>query len=222
MDLKAGAGVASLRVNATLIRIAAQANRRPRTLANGGQLSPSLSLGTRHDGGDGNTGAGAEVSGRLHYENPETGLSASADLHALLGRSDYSEWGIQGMVRLKHGADGQGLSFILRPGYGGTGNAGDTGQIWSHGLRDNAAPTTRDTGERLEMRLGYGLSAPSGRNGLLTPWSGLTLDSAGRRYRLGLDWASGGLFNVRLSGERREQENADADHAVLLKGEMRF
>ncbi len=221
MDLKAGAGEASLRVDATLIRLAAQANQRPRTLANGGQLSPSLSLGARHDGGDGNTGAGAEVSGRVHYDNPETGLSASADLHTLLGRSDYSEWGIQGMVRLKHGADGQGLSFILRPGYGGAGE-GDTSQIWSHGLRDTAAPTTRDTGGRLEMRLGYGLSASGERSGLLTPWGGLTLHGDGKHYRLGLDWASGGLFTVRLSGERREQENADADHAVLLKGEMRF
>ena len=221
MDLKAGAGVASLRVNATLIRIAAQANRRPRTLSNGGQLSPSLSLGTRHDGGDGNTGSGAEVSGRVRYDNPQTGLSASASLHTLLGRSDYSEWGIQGMVRLKHGADGQGLSFILRPGYGGAG-AGDTGQIWSHGLRDNATPTTRDTGGRLEMRLGYGLSPSGERGGLLTPWGGLTLHGDDKHYRLGLDWASGGPFTVRLSGERRERENTDADHLFLLKGEMRF
>ena len=223
MELEASADMASLQVDATLIRLAAEVSRQPRTLAGGGRLSSSLSLGARHDGGDGNTGTGAEVSARVRYDNPQTGLSASASAHTLLGRSDYSEWGIQAFVRLAHGADGQGLSFEMRPGYGGNAGAavGGSGQIWSNGLREDAA-SAAPTGGKLEMRLGYGLSAPGGRDGLLTPWSGMTLDAAGKLYRLGLNWASAGPFTLRLHGERRERENADADHAVLLKGEMRF
>ena len=223
MDVERSAEVDSLAVDATLARVALEASR-TRSLAGGGSLSPSLSLGARHDGGDGNTGTGAEVSGNLRYNNAESGVSTSVSAHALLGRSDYEEWGIKALVRLSAGADGQGLSFVMSPGYGNNGGAGagDGGQIWSHGLRGDATPTARDASGRLEMRMGYGLSTPGERSGLLTPWGGLALEGDGKRYRLGLDWTSGGLFTLRLSGERREQENADADHLLLLKGEARF
>ncbi len=225
MDVERSAEVDSLAVDATLARVALEASR-TRSLAGGGSLSPSLSLGARHDGGDGNTGTGAEVSGNLRYNNAESGVSTSISAHGLFGRSDYEEWGVQAVVRLSAGADGQGLSFVMRPGYGNNGGAGvgagDSGQIWSHGLRGDATPTARDASGRLEMRMGYGLSTPGERSGLLTPWGGLALEGDGKRYRLGLDWTSGGLFSVRLSAERREQENADADHLLLLKGEARF
>ncbi len=215
----------SLTVSATLIRLALEA-RRTQSLSNGRSLTPSLSLGARHDGGDGNTGTGAEMHGSVLYDNPRTGVSASVAMHTLLGRSDYEEWGIMGMVRLAAGADGQGLSFEMSPAYGNSGGAdasgSGNGRIWSNGLREDAAPIARDAGGRLEMRLGYGLSAPGERDGLLTPWSGMTLHDNGRRYRLGLDWATGGSFTLRLHGERRETAGADAEHAVLLKGEARF
>ena len=214
----------SLTVNATLLRVAMQASRTEHLLG-GGSRSPSLSLGVRHDGGDGNTGTGAEVGGSVRYDNPQTRVSASASVNLLVGRSDYEEWGISGMLRLSPGADGQGLSFILRPGYGGNAEAsvGDTSRIWSQSMRD-AADTTQnfDPQGRLEARLGYGLSASGERGGLLTPWGGMNLQNDARRYRVGLDWTSGGPLTMRLHGERREQTNSDASHAVVLKGEMRF
>ncbi len=214
----------SLTVNATLFRVAMQASRTEH-LAGGGSRSPSLSLGVRHDGGDGNTGTGAEVGGSVRYDNPHSRVSASASVNLLVGRSDYEEWGISGMVQLSPGADGQGLSFILRPGYGGNAetSVGDTSRIWSQSMRD-AADTTQnfDPQGRLEARLGYGLSASGERGGLLTPWGGMNLQEDARRYRVGLDWTSGGPLTMRLHGERREQTNSDASHAVVLKGEMRF
>ncbi len=222
MDVDRSAEVDSLSVKTDLARIALAASR-TRSLAGGGQMSPSLSLGVRQDGGDGNTGSGAEIGGSVRYDNAESGVSASVSAHGLFGRSDYEEWGVQGMVRLSPGADGQGLSFVMSPGYGNGGTGvGDGGRIWSTGLRGDAIPTAHDPNGRLEMRLGYGLSTPGGRDGLLTPWSGLTLQDNGKQYRLGLDWASNGQFTLRLHGERRENENADADHAVVLKGEARF
>ncbi len=224
MDVERSAQVDSLSVDANLARIALAASR-TRSLAGGGSLSPSLSLGARHDGGDGNTGTGAEVSANLRYDNAESGVSTSISAHGLFGRSDYEEWGVQALVRLSAGADGQGLSFVMSPGYGNNGGGdGNTGQIWSNGLRGDHAPTARDASGRLEMRMGYGLSSSGGRDGLLTPWGGLNLENNGKRYRLGLDWASGGPFTLRLHGERRESASAgvDADHAVLLRGEARF
>ncbi len=213
----------SLTVSATLIRIALEA-RRTQSLRNGRSLTPSLSLGARHDSGDGNTGTGAEMHGTVHYNNPRTGVSASASMHTLLGRSDYEEWGIMGMVRLSAGADGQGLSFEMRPAYGNGADASGSGngQIWSNGLREDTAPIADNASGRLEMRLGYGLSASGERDGLLTPWSGMTLQENSTRYRLGLDWKTAGSFTLRLSGERQETAGADTAHAILLKGEARF
>ena len=226
MDVEKSAEVDSLSVKTDLARIALAASR-TRSLAGGGQMSPSLSLGVRQDGGDGNTGSGAEIGGSVRYDNAQSGVSASVSAHGLFGRSDYEEWGVQAFMRLSPGADGQGLSFVMRPGYGngGAGDGdGDTGRIWSHGLRGDATPAAHDASGRLEMRLGYGLSTPGQRNGLLTPWSGLTLHDDGTRYRVGLDWESGGSFTLRLHGERRESASAgaDADHAVLLRGEAHF
>ena len=196
MEVDASEQIAALEVDATLIRIAMEASR-TRSLAGGGTLSPSFSLGARHDGGDGNTGTGAEIGGGVRYANAQSGVSASASAHALIGRSDYEEWGIQGTVRLASGADGQGLSFVMRPGYGDASNGdgnGNTGRIWSNGLRDTPAASRPNASGRLEMRLGYGLSSAGERDGLLTPWGGLALQNDGNRYQMGLDWASGGPF----------------------------
>ena len=224
MDVKEAGGLSVPRVDVTLMRLAAEASR-TRSLPGGGNLSPTLSLGARQDGGDGNTGTAAEVGGSVHYENPETGVRTSASVHALLGRSGHDEWGIQGLVRLSPGADGQGLSVTLRPVYrdSGGGSGDDADRIWARGLHKNDADTAaRDSGGRLHVRLSYGLSAPGGRNGLLTPWGGLTLDGDATDYRLGLDWAPGGSFSLHLSGERHETTNADASHAVMLRGDVRF
>ncbi len=223
MEVERSEQTAALTVDATLMRLAAEASR-TRSLTNGGHLSPSFSFGMRHDGGDGHTGAGAEITTGVRYTNPQTGINASATAHALVGRNDYEEWGIQATLRNSPGADGQGLSFVMSPGYGNGNGASNTGQIWSNGLRGDISAPTNDPSGRLEIRLGYGLSSPGERNGLLTPWSGLTLQENGKLYRLGLDWASGGPFpfTLRLHGERRESENTNADHAVLLKGEARF
>ena len=225
MDVEESEQVDSLAVDATLARVALAASR-TQVLSGGGQFSPSLSLGARHDGGDGNTGTGAEVTANLRYDNAESGVSTAISAHGLFGRSDYEEWGVQGMVRLSPGADGQGMSFEMSPGYGNHatgGGDGNTGQIWSNGLRgDHATPAIRDASGRLEMRLGYGLSSSGQRGGLLTPWGGLALESDGKRYRLGLNWQSAGPFTLRLHGERRESAEREADHAVLLKGALRF
>ncbi len=229
LSVDRSAQVAAVDVSTTLIRFAAEASS-TRPLHNGGHLSPSISLGLRHDGGDGvdgNTSTGAEFHGTMRYANPKTGWNAETSAHALLGRSDYEEWGIQASLRLSPSAGGHGLSFVMRPGYGNGGGDGGNGteRIWSNGLNETTS-TTPDPSGRLEMKLGYGLSAPGKRDALLTPWSGLTLHDDGKLYRMGLDWAAGGSspFTLRLHGERREHgaERADADHAVILKGEARF
>ena len=46
-----------------------------RKLASGATFTPSLEIGMRHDGGDGETGNGVETGGGLRYADAASGLT---------------------------------------------------------------------------------------------------------------------------------------------------
>ena len=139
----------------------------------------------------------------MRYENAQTGVVASTSVYGMFGRSDYTEWGVSGLVQKTPDTNGRGLSFTLRPGYGSSGQ--DTGRIWTQGMRENkttASPVVDPSGH-LDARLGYGLWAPW-NSGLVTPWGGLTMDEHSKQYRAGLDWAFNSRLRMNLSGEQHE------------------
>ena len=221
MEVEEGLEVSSLSVVTTLARVGLEGSRTV-LLSGGGEFRPSLSLGARYDGGDGDTGTGAELRGGLGYVSAGGRMSAKLSVQGLLGRGDYEEWGVSAQVALLSGLGGRGWSFALRPGYGsGIAEGGSTGRIWGQGVRKDAVDAVvSSAGLRMESRLGYGFAAGEGR--LVTPWGGMTLDDIGRRYRLGLDWGLGSLLRLNLSAERREAAGVNTDHAVLMEGEVRF
>ena len=212
------------------------------TRDNGARTDRKVELGARHDGGDGVTGSGIELGLGLRHISA-SGLSIEGKLRGLLGHEgDINEWGISGTIKQSAGADGQGFSFALSPGYGD--DASDLQNLWEHGLRDadgnasdaadpdgNADPDytarTRAYSARLDARIGYGVNgftAPSWLGsgiGLLTPYTALTLSDDSNRYRLGVQWKLGERFDFDLLGEREDATNAD-DNKILLKGEFRF
>ena len=176
-------------------------------------------IGLRYDGGAGDTGVGVELSMTMHYDNPIMGLAAWSQARALLGRDDYKEWGVQGVISLGSGADEHGLSFKLSPSYGNTGSR--MGEIWRQGLLDKDSDDSggnQDDGARMEAYLGYGLSAPNGR-GLLLPYAEMTLGDS-RSYRLGLRWKRSTRFDVNIVGER--SEGSTVNHKVLLESRIRL
>ena len=79
------------------------------TLAGGRALTPSLTLGVRHDGGDEGIGTGMEVGAALGYADPSRGLDATLRLHGLAAHAgdDRSEWGVSGSLRLVPGDAGR-------------------------------------------------------------------------------------------------------------------
>ena len=222
VEVEEVAEVSSLSVVATLARVGLEGSR-TMVLSGGGEFRPSVSFGGRHDGGDGDTGTGAELRGGLGYVSAGGRLSAELSVHGLLGRGDYEEWGVSGQVALLPSIGGGGWSFALRPGYGsGIAEGGSTGRIWGQGVRKDALDAVvSSAGMRVESRLGYGLVLREGR-GLVTPWGGMTLNDGGRRYQLGLDWGLGSLLRLNLSAERREAAGLRTDHAVFMEGETRF
>ena len=170
-------------------------------LGTGGVFNQVAGIGLRYDGGDGDTGAGVELSMTMHYDNPITGLAMWSQTRTLLGRDDYKEWGVQGVISLDSGADERGLSFKLSPSYGNTDSR--MSEIWRHGLLDSDdRGGNHDDGVRMDAYLGYGLSAPDG-HGLLLPYAEMTLGDS-RSYRLGLHWKRSTRFDMNIVGERSE------------------
>ncbi len=216
MEVEGSDEMAGLTVDARRVRMILEGSR-THTLADGAQLEPSLEVGVRHDGGDGETGFGAELGGGVRYSNPVMGLTLEGRARTLVGRDSYGEWGVNGLIRLERG-NGRGLSFNLSPGYGKT--VSGTQRLWQQGVHDKI-DGDRDYGARMDLRLGYGLPAFGGR-GLLTPYSELTFGDSARNYRLGMEWELGALFELDLTGERHESSDGAADHAIMLKGEVRF
>ena len=151
----------------------------------GEKFTRSAALGIRYDGGDGDTGLGAELGGELGWLVPATGVTLRANGHVLLAhQSDLKEWGVRGLIRydVPGSSEGRGVSLRLQPSYGAE---SDSGQLWEHQVTELESESDDAPRARLAMGLDWGLSALSGR-GLLTPYGNLELSEDGERvYRLG-------------------------------------
>ena len=194
------------------------------TLASGAQLAPSLEVGLRHDGGDGATGTGLELSGGLRYMDPALGLTVEAGGRVLAAyEAAYQEWGASGLIRLGPGVDGQGLSLSLAPSYGQT--ASGVPRLWEHGLTQappQQASATQALPGRLEAQAGYGLAVFAGR-GLLTPYSAVTLGTGGtQHYRVGSRLELGPALRLSLEGTRQVTTAGQADHGLRLQADWQF
>ena len=182
-----------------------------RPLASGGRFNPVVEIGLRYDGGTGESGIGAVLGLGGRYAN-STGLMVEGKFHTLVGRKDYKEWGVQGVIRQQSGANDQGLTFSLSPSYGATGNSAN--QAWEQELADGNNRND-DYRARLDVNMGYGLFTGGG---LLTPYSELRMGDS-NRYRLGLRWKPNSPFNLHLYGERKTSNDSDR---VLLESHIRF
>ena len=223
-------GLARLRVQSSALRATLQGQRTVQ-LRGGASLTPNLELGIRHDGGDGDTGTGAQLGGALRYHNAQ-GLQADAGGEVLLGRGEYREWGVWGLVSWTTSTDGRGWSLQLQPRYGmgsrGTGTTlspVDNTQWLQGGPPLNTLATPAPASGQLDLRLGYGLARGGG---LLAPYSELSLGAETRRWRMGLQWLLG-QWQVDLVGERIEQRTATAsspgtgrNHSILLEGRIQY
>ena len=189
------------------------------TLSSGASLIPWGEVGLRHDGGDGESGAGLELGGGLRHRNPEAGLTVEGHGRWLLiHRGTLREWGVGGLVRFAPKAGGRGPSVSLMPTWGDS--ASGVQQLWERGATDphlHSAP-----GARLDAEFGYGFGALQDRS-VLTPYGGLSLvGEAARGYRLGGRLVVGQSATVSLEAERRQHLAAARTHALLLLGTLQF
>ena len=187
--------------------------------SSGGSLTPWGELGVRHDGGDGETGAGLEVGGGLHYQNPEAGWTTEGYGRWLaVHEGTIREWGFGALLRFAPGASGHGPSVSLMPAWGKT--TSGVQRLWERGATDPTVPSA--LGTRLDAQFGYGFAAFRER-GVLAPFGAVSLvREEGRSYRLGGRLAVGHSATVSLEAERRERPAASVVYAVMVRGDVQF
>ena len=188
-------------------------------LDTGATLTPSLELGLRNDGGDGETGTGVEAGGALRYADEASGLTVEGRVRTLLSHGgDYEETGVSGLVRIAPNGSGQGLALVVQPAWGQTGSG--VNQLWENGVAAGASP---DSQARLNTEIGYGLGAPHGL-GVVTPYAGLGLAGEGAQWwRMGARWRVSAHGSVSLEGSRYEAANDDGSrHGLMLRGHLNW
>ena len=185
-----------------------------------GHYTATLEAGARYDNGDGDSGLGAVLDASMAYNNPAKGLTVGAKLHTLLGRDDYSEWGLSGLLELATKANGRGLAFSLSPSYS-LATQDDSQAIWQENQLDSANNLyAADQQMQLDTRLSYGLLAFA-TQGLLTPYSEVTFGDT-NSYRLGIHWQGNNRLDLDLFGEHSESRSRQDDQAIMLKGKFHF
>ena len=189
-------------------------------LPTGGTLRPWGEIGLFHDGGDGETGVGLEFGGGLRYRNQAKGWSAEVFGRRRMVHGDAlpREWGAGAAFRVDPGPADLGFSAILNQSWGRTGSGVE--RLWDQGPND-AAPSSL-WGGRMELQLGYGFGVLGG-HGVLTPHGAVTLgQGSGRAYQWGGRLEVGSGVALSLEAERRETDNAEPGHAIMLRGLLRF
>ena len=209
--------------------------------AGGGEMTPSLELGLRLDGGDAETGYGADIGGGMAWESRESGLRAKLSGRGLLTHESagFREMGVAGSLTWDPDrASDRGPSLTLRQTAGAQAAGGMDALLRRDapaGLAANDNDDGKDNGfenRRLEMKLGYGMPA-FGDRFTSTPELGVGLSDGGRRdYRLG--WRLGlvprgrlSSFGLGLEATRTEPANdagsrAEPDHGIRFKLDARF
>ena len=194
-------------------------------------LTPSLELGVRHDGGDAETGFGADIGAGLILSAPSRGLSAELRARGLLTHEDggFGEQGVSGTLSFDPSPDSdRGLSLSLTQSVGAQSAGGADALLERTTLAGIGAE--EDSGlsrRRLDVRIGYGLGVFDERY-TATPELGLGLSDRDRELRLGwrlTERVSTGLaFDMRIEAARREVTNDDTapEHTVGLRLSARW
>ncbi len=213
-----GRRIQAYTADASRLRLALEA-RRDRALASGARLSPRFELGLRHDGGDGETGAGVELGGGAEYASGR--LTASGGARALAANSDYDEWGADLALAYAPGAGGRGFSFRLAPSWGAVQSGAQ--KLWEQGAPGlSGAADESDPGGRLEAELGYGLKSPWSRGLLRLTLGGEAVEDAGAACRLKGAVALDATATLGLELEVRDPPSGGAERSLMVTGELRF
>ena len=205
----------------------------------GASVTPSFELGLRLDGGDAETGMGADLGGGVAFADPKNGVALDMQARGLVAHEapGFREWGASLAASWDpRPTTDRGLSLTLRQSWGASPSGGMDALLSRETLAGLAANDPGsgsgaggkfEASSRLEGEVGYGLPAFGGAF-TSTPNVGFALsDDGAREWRLGwrLTSAISGDpgFQVSLDATRSEPANdEEPEHGVTLKAAIRW
>ena len=215
------------------LRLGLEASR-PFPLGDGSVLTPSAEIGLRRDGGDAETGFGAEIGAGIAWVDPERGLSAKLRGRGLLAHEakDFRGRGLSASFAWDPVAGDRGPRLSLTQTLGVAARADTDTPLGRTTLAGLAANDNGDELQlrRLEARFGYGVAA-LGVRFTATPEIAVGLSDTGRDYSLGCRLTPGGAAPagsaLELAIEVRRRESAadrptPPEHAVGFRAISRF
>ena len=188
-----------------------------------GRIAPAFEIGIRYDGGDAETGFGADIGGGLAWSDSERGIKAEVRARGLITHQDRSfrERGLSGTFTWDADASSAlGWSLALRQTLGPSASDGMDALLSrvTAGFGFNGEDESDQ--RRFEATLGYGVALFGGRFAG-TPEVGLALSDAGREYsvgwRLSLNQRGRTSFTLAVQATRRETLNHTPEYGVDLR-----
>ena len=188
------------------------------TLANGVALTPTLASGIRYDGGDAETGAGAELGAELGVTL--RGFTVQLNGRGLLAHDTaaYAEWGVSGSARYDARADGRGLSLDVGSSWGVPHSRVPT--LWD-GKPGAGAAQSANTAQRVSANVRYGIERQRSRT-LWTPYLGADTFNGRHGLRVGLSLSSSLRYEVGFELTRQLTVFDAPTHAIQLQGSLRW
>ena len=189
-------------------------------LSGGSSITSRVELGARFDGGDAETGAGAEAGAGIGYVHDGIGLSVEARGRALVAHQEASfrDWGASVSVRLRPSRATGGLSFTLEPTWGDA--ASGMAMLWREDGPTGRSFASQDAG-RLHMEMDYAIVLPDG--GRIAPFGRWAVENgSGRRVNVGVRLSVLDAATVDLFGEQVSGGAVPADRRLGLQGALRF
>ena len=229
-----GGNLSAASAHVTRLRFGLEGSH-PFRLADSSVLTPSAEVTLRHDGGDAETGFGADIGAGLAWSDKKRGLGATLRAHGSLTHraSGFRRRGLEGAISWDPVGGELGPRLSLRQTVGASfpDNAGALlERNPPEGLTANDSDGGNRRTQRLEARFGYGFSALGDRFSS-GPEIAVGLSDTGRDYSLG--WRlvrNAGAPNwstLELAVEARRNESAnDRDappvHAIGFRLTSRF
>ena len=218
-EVRGSAGsLAASEAEVTRVRLGLEGSWRGIGTEGGGSLVPGFEIGVRHDGGDAETGFGADIGVGLAWSDPAHGIAADVSARGLLTHEDgsFRERGFAASFAWDPTPSSDlGPRFMLSQTVGASAAGGMEAL-----LGPQTAPAlgaANDEGDdllqrRIETRFGYGFPLFGGRY-TGTPEIGFGLMETGREYihswRLAEARSEGFVFGLDAEGARRESVTDD-------------
>ena len=221
----AGRSLAASEAEVTRVRFGFEGTWRGIETEGGGSLVPGFEIGVRQDGGDAETGFGADIGAGLAWSDPAHGIAADVRARGLLTHEDgsFREHGFAGSFAWDPApSSDRGPRFTLSQTVGASATGGMDALFGPETAP--ALDTANDEGDdllqrRLETRFGYGFPLFGGRY-TGTPEIGFGLTETGREYihkwRLAEEQSEGFVFGLDVEGTRRESvtDNSGTEHVI--------